>query len=63
MAAQAFEAGDFRNIFWRILSFWGLFSDKNFSYKKRKRVVQDWENHFELNKMVFQYIEFTIPIQ
>ena len=34
IAAQAFKAGNFLNIFLRFLDFWGSFSDKNFSYKK-----------------------------
>ena len=38
IVAQAFEAGDFLNIFLRFSGFWGLFSYKNFSYKKKKRV-------------------------
>ena len=32
--AQAFEAGDFLNIFLRFWDFWGSFSYKNISYKK-----------------------------
>ena len=35
IAAQAFEGGDFLNIFLRFPGFWGTFSYKNFSYKKR----------------------------
>ena len=35
-AAQAFEAGDFRNIFLRFWGFRGLFSYKNVSYRKKR---------------------------
>ena len=31
IAAQAFEAGDFLNIFFRPLGFWGSFSDIKFT--------------------------------
>ena len=34
IAAKAFEAGNFLNIFLTCWSFWGSFSHKNFSYKK-----------------------------
>ena len=33
--AQAFEAGDFLNIFLGFRVFWGSFSYKNFSYEKK----------------------------
>ena len=36
IVAQGFEAGNFLNIFLRFLVFWGSFSYKNFSYKKRR---------------------------
>ena len=39
IAAQAFEAGDFLNIFFRFLGFWGSFSYKNFSLKKVNKSV------------------------
>ena len=35
IAVEAFEAGDFLNIFLRFFGFWGLFSYKKFSYKKK----------------------------
>ena len=35
-ATQAFEVRDFFNIFLRFWDFWGSFSYKNFSYKKRR---------------------------
>ena len=35
LAAQACDTGDFLNIFLRFWSFWGLFSNKNFSYIKK----------------------------
>ena len=38
IATQIFEAGDFLNIFLRFWTFWGPFSDKNFSYRNKKRV-------------------------
>ena len=34
IATQAFEAGDFLNIFLRFSGFWGSFSYNNFSYEK-----------------------------
>ena len=35
ISAQSSEAGDFLNIFLRFFAFWGSFSYKNFSYKKK----------------------------
>ena len=40
IAVELFEAGDFLNIFLRFWGFWGSFSYKNFSYKKKQRVVE-----------------------
>ena len=37
IAVQAFEAGDFLNIFLRFWGFLGSFSYKNFSHKKKTR--------------------------
>ena len=35
ISAQAFEAGDFLNVFLRFLGFWDSFSSKHFSYVKK----------------------------
>ena len=36
MTAQAFETGDYFNIFLKFWGFWGSFSVKDFSYKKKR---------------------------
>ena len=51
--AKAFEAGDFLNIFLRFWGFWGSFSCKNFSYKKKACIVSNENFHYK------QWLEFS----
>ena len=52
IAAQAFETGDFLNIFLRFLGFSGSFCYKNFSYKKCVVCNQHCRNIHDPSKLV-----------
>ena len=55
ISAQSSEAGDFLNIFLRFFAFWGSFSYKNFSYKKKRVRRQSYT--WLKTKMLEMYLE------
>ena len=54
IATQAFEARDFFNIFLRFWGFWGSFSYKKFSYKKRRVVYVEVKSTGEHEKKEYE---------